>query len=67
MGNTNTQSASSFICYNCNEKNYFDKDKYVNVSGGDDPSESKSSGHRVKVVSIECRSCREINSVKIEY
>jgi hypothetical protein len=67
MGNNNTQSSSSFVCYNCNEKNYYDKGKYISINGGDDPAEKNSSGHRVKEVSIECRSCREINSIKIEY
>jgi hypothetical protein len=67
MGNNNAQGSSSFVCYNCNAKNYFDKGKYVGLKAGDNPSGTKSSGHKVKEVSIECTSCREINSVKIEY
>lgn len=59
-----TGNLSSFICYNCNEKNFFDKAKYINK---DPEGMPKSSGHSVKEVSIECKSCREINSVKIEY
>ncbi len=53
----------SFICYNCNQKNYFDKTKYITSAG----KESAAKTHEVKEVSIECKSCREINSVTIEY
>jgi hypothetical protein len=67
MGKDSSGSLSSFICYNCNEKNFFDKTAYTNKNEGDAPSEMKQSGNNVKSVSIECKSCREINSVKIEY
>lgn len=53
----------SFICYNCNQKNYFDKTKYITSAEKD----SVAKAHEVKEVSIECKSCREINSVTIEY
>jgi RNase P subunit RPR2 len=49
----------SFLCFNCGEKNYFDKKKYT-------AKEGKTKESPVKEVSIECRSCREINVVKIE-
>jgi hypothetical protein len=53
----------SFICYNCNEKNYFDITKYLS------PAEKirTAKSHVVKEVSIECKGCREINNVTIEY
>jgi SOS response regulatory protein OraA/RecX len=53
----------SFVCYNCNETNYVDKSKYVTNA----EKSSSAKGHTVKVVSVACKSCREINSVKIEY
>jgi hypothetical protein len=62
MGNSNTDNSSSFICYNCNEKNFFDSKSYISS----DESENQK-GKRVKEVSIECKSCREINTVKISY
>jgi hypothetical protein len=49
----------SFLCFNCGEKNYYDKKKYAD-------QDSKTKESPVKEVSIECRSCREINVVKIE-
>jgi hypothetical protein len=61
------EQETSFICYNCNEKNYFDTGKYISSDKGENPSEMKSSQHKMKEVSIECKSCREINSVRIEY
>jgi hypothetical protein len=64
MEKDQTGNLSSFICYNCNEKNFFDKAKYLNKYPAGMP---ESTGHGVKEVSIECKSCREINSVKIEY
>jgi GH24 family phage-related lysozyme (muramidase) len=67
MGKDSSGSLSSFICYNCNEKNFFDKTAYANKNEGDASSEMKQSEIKVKVVSIECKSCREINTVKIEY
>ena len=66
MGKDSSGSLSSFICYNCNEKNFFDKTTYANKNEGDAPSEIKQSAIKMKEVSIECKSCREINSVKIE-
>jgi hypothetical protein len=61
------QSLSSFICYNCNEKNYFDKLNYSDRNAGEISQEIRAGGTRVKEVSIECKSCREINNVAIEY
>jgi RNase P subunit RPR2 len=61
------QSLSSFICYNCNEKNYFDKMNYLDRNAGEISQEIRAGGTRVKEVSIECKSCREINNVAIEY
>jgi len=57
-----TESSSSFICYNCNEKNYFDKGKYILVEEG-----KKNSERQVKEVTIECKNCREKNNVTIEF
>ncbi len=54
---------SSFICYNCNEKNYFDKSKFITNA----EKNSAAKAQVVKKVSIECKSCREINTVSIEY
>jgi hypothetical protein len=56
-------SEESFICYNCNEKNYFDKAKYLSIA----EKNSAAKSIVVKEVSIECKSCREINNVTIEY
>jgi hypothetical protein len=53
----------SFICYNCNEKNYFDKSKYLSIA----EKNSAPKSHVVKEVSIECKSCRELNNVTIEF
>lgn len=53
----------SFICYNCSEKNYFDKSKYMSKAEINGSAKS----HVVKEVSIECRNCREINNITIEY
>jgi hypothetical protein len=61
------KSLSSFICYNCNEKNYFDKMKFLDRNSGEISRETRTGGTRVKEVSIECKSCREINNVAIEY
>jgi hypothetical protein len=61
------ESISSFICYNCNEKNFFDKRKYISMKEREISSATKSPGHKVKEVSIECKSCRESNNVTIEY
>ena len=67
MGKGISESLSSFICYNCNEKNFFDESLYINKNEEKAPSELKSPGHNVKEVSIECKSCRELNTVIIEY
>jgi len=58
-------SLSSFICYNCKEKNYFDKTDYISK----DKAEllMKTGGSTAIDVSIECKSCRETNNVQIEY
>jgi hypothetical protein len=61
------EQEASFICYNCNEKNFFDKGKYLSITGEEGSDDRKSSQHKVKEVSIECKGCREFNSVKIEY
>jgi len=53
----------SFICYNCNEKNYFDKARYISSAEKNGAAKT----NVVKRVSIECKSCREVNSVTIEY
>lgn len=57
------EQQGSFVCYNCNQKNFFDKSQYVKRTD----SEMNEGGPRVKEVMIECKSCRESNSVKIEY
>jgi hypothetical protein len=62
MSKETTDNTSSFICYNCNEKNYFDKGKYLFTDEGE-----KKSGQLVKEVTIECKNCREKNNVTIEY
>jgi hypothetical protein len=58
-------SLSSFICYNCKEKNYFDKTDYINKDKAE--MQMKTSGSKSIDVSIECKICREINNVPIEY
>lgn len=60
MENSNTGSSSSFICYNCNEKNFFDRKSYISAG-----EEENNQGKKVKEVSIECKSCREINTITI--
>jgi hypothetical protein len=67
MGKEEEKSLSSFICYNCNEKNYFDKEKYTGKNEREMSLEAKIAGHKVEEVTIECKSCREINDVIIEY
>ena len=62
MGKEIKDSSSSFICYNCNEKNYFDKGKYLDMDKGEMKSEQI-----VKEVTIECKNCREKNNVTIEF
>jgi hypothetical protein len=61
------EQESSFICYNCNEKNYFDREKYLGRHEEEVSPQMKSSEPKVKEVSIECKTCREINSIKIEF
>jgi hypothetical protein len=60
------ENLSSFVCYNCNEKNYFDKMNFLDKAE-DISLVIKTGGTRVKEVLIECKSCREINNVAIEY
>jgi len=48
----------SFFCFNCGAKNYFDKAKYTT-----DKTQKEGESEEV---SIECKSCREINVIKIE-
>jgi len=61
------EKSSSFVCYNCKEKNFFDKSDYTGKNEAGIPLEMKTGISRIKEISIECKSCREINSVKIEY
>jgi hypothetical protein len=58
---------SSFICYNCKEKNYFNKADYIGRSEAGRASEMNKRALKVKEVSIECKSCRESNNIPIEY
>ena len=58
-------SLSSFICYNCKEKNYFDKTDYISKDKAE--LQMKTGGSKGMDVSIECKSCREINNVTIEF
>jgi len=67
MGQVQGESMSSFICYNCNERNYFDKMSYLDKSEENMSSENQSDANRKKEVTIECKSCRESNNVTIEY
>jgi hypothetical protein len=62
MGKEVNDSSSSFICYNCNAKNYFEKGKYSIMDKGEKKSEP-----RVIEVTIECKNCREKNNVTIEF
>jgi hypothetical protein len=64
MGNE-SKNSDSFICYNCKEKNYFDKTDYI--SKDKDEPLMKTGGSKAIDVSIECKSCREINNISIEY
>jgi len=56
-----------FICYNCKEKNFFDKTDYIRNEMTGSGTNLKSGASNVKEISIECKSCREINNVRIEY
>jgi hypothetical protein len=49
----------SFTCFNCQQKNYFEKEKYSVKS-------ERSTVPKSIEVSIACSNCREINVVKIE-
>jgi hypothetical protein len=60
MAKEQDNGLSSFICYNCNEKNYYDKKNYINAGDAD----KIKSG--IKEVEIECKNCRESNSIRIE-
>jgi hypothetical protein len=54
----------SFFCFNCGAKNYFDKAKYsTEIKNADKQNEGKTPSGEV---SVECKSCREINAVLIE-
>lgn len=55
----------SFFCFNCGAKNYFDKGKYTTDNKEDNLQEDAPEAG-FKEVSIECKSCREINIVRIE-
>jgi hypothetical protein len=61
MGTDKEGNLSSFQCYNCNEKNFFDKTKYINEG------EIETGKHGSKSVEIKCKSCREINNVIVEF
>jgi hypothetical protein len=67
MGKEQGDSISSFICYNCSEKNYFDKMNYLDKNEEEILSENRSGGNRIKEVTIKCKSCRESNNVIIKY
>jgi hypothetical protein len=67
MGKQEAGSLSSFICYNCKEKNYFDRADYIGASDAEKASEMNNGALKVKQVSIECKSCREGNNITIEY
>jgi hypothetical protein len=60
MGKSNAGNSSSFICYNCNEKNFYDRKSYISPDEEENPK-----GKKVKEVSIECKSCREVNTITI--
>lgn len=62
----NEESRLFFLCYNCNEKNFFDKADYARNDLTETGTNLKSGTSNVKEVSIECKSCREINNVRIE-
>lgn len=61
------ESLSSFICYNCKEKNYFDKSEYLSKNESEKPLDTGRSTTKIKEVSIECKSCREMNNITVEY
>jgi len=61
------ESQLSFLCYNCKERNFFDKSDYIRDDITKTDTKIKSGTSNVKEVSIECKSCREINNVSIEY
>jgi len=54
----------SFFCFNCGAKNYFDKAKYS--TDNKDRDKHNEANTTSEEVSVECRSCREINIVRIE-
>jgi hypothetical protein len=54
----------SFFCFNCGAKNYFDKAKY-STENKDTDKHNEGKPQSVEV-SVECKSCREINVVLIE-
>ena len=67
MGKEQEESLSSFLCYNCNERNYFDRANYLDHNEREMPATKGTDGTRFKEVTIECKSCREGNNVTIEY
>jgi hypothetical protein len=67
MGKQEAESMSSFICYNCKEKNYFNKADYIGRVDAERASGVNNDASKVKEVSIECKSCRESNNVPIKY
>jgi hypothetical protein len=52
----------SFFCFNCGAKNYFDKAKYSAEKTQNEGEPLRAS----EEVPIECKSCREINVIRIE-
>jgi hypothetical protein len=58
---------SSFVCYNCKEKNFFDETDYISKNEAESAAKIGTGTSKVKEVSIECKSCRESNNVSIEY
>jgi hypothetical protein len=66
MGN-DAKNTDSFLCYNCKERNFFDKSDYIRGDMTETGTKIKSGTSNVKEVSIECKSCRELNNVPIEY
>jgi hypothetical protein len=67
MGKEQEGNLSSFLCYNCNERNYFDSASFLDQNESEMPPAKGKGGTRFKEVTIECKSCRESNNVTIEY
>lgn len=63
MDKTNQES---FFCFNCGAKNYFEKGKYATENKADNmQTEGETPVKEIKEVSVECKSCREINVVRM--